>query len=73
MMNFTSNPAALINEFAAYLNKRQMHGEKEESAITGSESHTPLLEKFAGFLAETDCVPHEEASVLELTRHCVSN
>ncbi|PRQ42043.1 putative transcription factor interactor and regulator CCHC(Zn) family [Rosa chinensis] len=62
MMNFTSNPTALINEFATYLNMRQMHGGKEEPAITGSENHTALLGKFAGFLAETDCVSHEEAS-----------
>ncbi|KAF5191911.1 Copia-like polyprotein/retrotransposon [Thalictrum thalictroides] len=62
LKNFTSNPALLMNEFAAYLNNRQIHGKTEEPTITENESHTAFLGKFAGFLAETDCVPHEEAS-----------
>ncbi|PRQ16867.1 putative RNA-directed DNA polymerase [Rosa chinensis] len=61
-LNFTSNLTTLINEFAAYLNKKQMHSGDEETAMPGIEGHTTLLGKLAGFLAETDYVPHEEAS-----------
>ncbi|PRQ36655.1 putative transcription factor interactor and regulator CCHC(Zn) family [Rosa chinensis] len=58
-LNFTSNPTTLINEFAAYLSKKQMHSEGEETAMPGIEGHTALLGKFAGFLAEIDYVPLE--------------
>ncbi|XP_062002391.1 uncharacterized protein LOC133720200 [Rosa rugosa] len=61
-LNFTANPTTLINEFVAYLSKKQMHSSSEEKDISGIEGHTALLGKFAGFLVETDCVPHEEAS-----------
>ncbi|XP_062006102.1 uncharacterized protein LOC133723306 [Rosa rugosa] len=68
MMNSTANLAALINEFAAYLNKKQMHGRCEETIMARNENHTALFGKFAGFVAETDCVPCEEVSEFKLPK-----
>ncbi|XP_062006532.1 uncharacterized protein LOC133723659 [Rosa rugosa] len=54
MLDFTSNPTSLINEFAVYLQQKQK--KTEDTSATGAENHTALLGKFAGFLAETDNV-----------------
>ena len=62
MLDFTSNPSTLINEFAAFLNKKQMHSGREEACESGIRDHTALLGKFGGFFAEADCVPQEDAS-----------
>ncbi|XP_068344010.1 uncharacterized protein [Pyrus communis] len=48
-MNFTANPADLLNEFSTYLQTRK--GSTGETS-TG-ESQTALLGQFAGFLAES--------------------
>ena len=52
IVDFTTNPAALINEFAVYLQQKQ--GKQEQ--LVGTESHTALLGKFAGFLADAGTV-----------------
>ncbi|KAB2603998.1 hypothetical protein D8674_038776 [Pyrus ussuriensis x Pyrus communis] len=52
-MNFTANPADLLNEFSTYLQTRK--GSTGETS-TG-ESQTALLRQFAGFLAESGHVP----------------
>lgn len=49
LLNFTTNPVALINEFASYLQLKQ--GSEPEAVIGDS---TALLGKFAGFIAEAD-------------------
>ena len=53
LMNFTANPANLINEFSAYLHTKK--GSTSE-VLTG-ENQTALLGQFAGFLAESNRVP----------------
>ena len=58
--NFTANPAALINEFAAFLHKKQMVGECEENISHGSSNQTALLGQFAGFLAESEGIAHQD-------------
>ena len=58
MSNFTANPAELINQIAAFLQKRKVHNEREEAYVPEEKNHTALLGKFAGFLAEIDRVPH---------------
>ncbi|CAN6677447.1 unnamed protein product [Malus baccata var. baccata] len=54
MVNFTANPAALINDFAAYLHNKQMHNNGDEAPATEANNHTTLLGKFASFLVEHD-------------------
>ncbi|KAM5569030.1 hypothetical protein ABKV19_016516 [Rosa sericea] len=56
-IDFSSNPAALLNEFAAYLQTKK--GNSECEMLTDGNS-TALLGKFAGFLADSDCVKSEE-------------
>ncbi|XP_004289167.1 PREDICTED: uncharacterized protein LOC101298839 [Fragaria vesca subsp. vesca] len=56
------NLTSTWNEFAAYLNKKQIQTRCKESNMSGSESHSAILKQFSGFLAETGFVPHEEAS-----------
>ncbi|CAL9008198.1 unnamed protein product [Prunus brigantina] len=58
--NFTSNHVSLINEFAAYLQKK--NGGDESKGVTNSrnENSIALLGKFAGFLAESDKFSHED-------------
>ncbi|CAB4304375.1 unnamed protein product [Prunus armeniaca] len=58
--NFTSNLVSLINEFAAYLQKK--NGGDESKGVTNSrnENSIALLGKFAGFLAESDKFSHED-------------
>ncbi|CAL8988728.1 unnamed protein product, partial [Prunus brigantina] len=58
--NFTSNLVSLINEFAAYLQKK--NGGDESKGVTNSrnENSVALLGKFAGFLAESDKFSHED-------------
>ena len=53
---------SMWNEFAAYLNKKQIHTGGNEASMSGSENHAVILKDFAGFLVEIGCVPHEEAS-----------
>ena len=63
MLDFTSNSSTLINEFTAFLTKKKhMHSGREEVCESGIGDHTALLGKFAGFLAEADNVPQEDAS-----------
>lgn len=55
-IDFTSNPVALLNEFASYLqSKKPITGQSEDSS-------TALLGKFAGFLAESEHINSEEKS-----------
>jgi len=52
--NFSTNPSALLNDFATYLK------EKGESAMTASASDSmALLGKFAGFLVNSARIPQE--------------
>ncbi|KAK9911087.1 hypothetical protein M0R45_035010 [Rubus argutus] len=53
---------SLWNDFAGFLSKKQIHIEGNETDMHGSESHSAILKEFAGFLAETGCVSHEDAS-----------
>ncbi|XP_062001270.1 uncharacterized protein LOC133718447 [Rosa rugosa] len=55
MMNFTSNPISLINEFATYLEKKQGSLERNENGST-----TAMLGKFAGFLAKSNMASSED-------------
>ncbi|XP_062026215.1 uncharacterized protein LOC133742542 [Rosa rugosa] len=55
MMNFTSNPITLINEFATYLQKKQGSLESNENGST-----TSMLGKFAGFLAKSNMASSED-------------
>ena len=56
--DFTTNPIAIINEFANYLHQRQMSN--EGSGSSSYDNHTALLGKFAGFLADSDHVKSAE-------------
>ncbi|KAI5318217.1 hypothetical protein L3X38_037925 [Prunus dulcis] len=53
LMNFTANPADLINEFSPYLHTKK--GSTSEVLTGGNQ--TALLGQFAGFLAESNRVP----------------
>ncbi|KAM5554357.1 hypothetical protein ABKV19_022632 [Rosa sericea] len=55
LLNFTANPAALINEFAAYIKLKQGN---EQEAVT--EDSTALLGKFTSFLAEADGITQHD-------------
>ncbi|KAM1501485.1 hypothetical protein ACFXTO_026964 [Malus domestica] len=55
---FTANPTTLLNEFAAYL--QQKKGRDEGSVDYEDGSTTALMGKFAGFLADADCVPQTD-------------
>ncbi|CAB4303479.1 unnamed protein product [Prunus armeniaca] len=67
--NFTSNPVSLINEFAAYLQKK--NGGDESKGVTNSrnENSIALLGKFAGFLAKSDKFSHEDIPDSGATDH----
>ncbi|XP_068328284.1 uncharacterized protein [Pyrus communis] len=59
LVNFTSNLVNLINEFAAYI-QRKKGSTKSEDQATGNP--IPLLGKFAEFLADSECVPQRDIS-----------
>lgn len=54
MLDFMSNPTALINDFASYLQHKNWKGQSEKTIGIGAEHHTALLGKFVGFLAEVE-------------------
>ncbi|KAM1091219.1 hypothetical protein ACFX2J_018529 [Malus domestica] len=63
MVNFTTNPTTLINDFAAYLHNKQLHNngdEAHEATVAKEKNHTALLGQFAGFLAEHDHVSQKD-------------
>ncbi|KAB2615107.1 hypothetical protein D8674_021695 [Pyrus ussuriensis x Pyrus communis] len=64
MVNFTANPAALINDFAAYLHNKQMHNNGEKTFAAEKKNHTALLGKFDGFLAKHDHISQKDISVI---------
>lgn len=51
MLDFTSNPTTLINDFASYLQHKNWKGQSED----------PVLGKFVGFLVEVDNITHEDS------------
>jgi len=55
MVNYTSNPISLINEFATYLQQKGDQG----LLGSGNSNSTALLGKFAGFLANSEHQSHE--------------
>ena len=55
MVNFTSNPITLINEFANFINSKQGGMNSGESGNT-----TALLGKFAGFLENSNLAPKKD-------------
>nr|XP_011466849.1 PREDICTED: uncharacterized protein LOC105352183 [Fragaria vesca subsp. vesca] len=55
LVDFTTNPTALINEFAAYLQLKKVGNESNEEG-----NKAALLGKFAGFLAEIDGLSQDE-------------
>ncbi|KAM1063818.1 hypothetical protein ACFX2A_028535 [Malus domestica] len=55
MANFTSNPISLINEFAAFLQRKNGTTENEKMI---TENSTAMLGKFDGFLAGSDTITH---------------
>ncbi|XP_048443413.1 uncharacterized protein LOC125478816 [Pyrus x bretschneideri] len=57
---FTSNPAMLINEFAAFLHKKQGGGENEGSTSHVDNKPAALLGQFAGFLAGKEGVTQQD-------------
>ncbi|KAM1264121.1 hypothetical protein ACFX2J_033960 [Malus domestica] len=60
MVNFTTNPAALINDFAAYLHSKQVLNNRDEAPVAEEKNHTALLRKIAGFLAKHDHVSQKD-------------
>ncbi|KAM2412679.1 hypothetical protein COP2_031640 [Malus domestica] len=56
MSKFTTNLVTLINEFTAFLHKKQGVRECEE----GSSNQTALLGHFAGFLAENKSIASKD-------------
>ncbi|KAM2667018.1 hypothetical protein EV2_018766 [Malus domestica] len=61
-LKFTSNPATLINEFDAFLHKKQGHGDSEGPTNQCENNQTTLLGQFAGFLAENEGVIQQDIS-----------
>ncbi|XP_070668960.1 uncharacterized protein [Malus domestica] len=57
---FTSNPAIVINEFAAFLHKKQGHRDNEGSTSQGDNKQAVQLGQFAGFLAENEGVTQQD-------------
>ncbi|KAB2617910.1 hypothetical protein D8674_013779 [Pyrus ussuriensis x Pyrus communis] len=55
---FTANPATLINEFTAFLHQKK--GRLDRAVDHEDGSTTALLGKFAGFLADADCLPQQD-------------
>ncbi|XP_068317167.1 uncharacterized protein [Pyrus communis] len=55
-LKFTTNPAALINEFAMFLHKKQGLGDSEGPLNQCDNNQTALLGQFAGFLAGNEGV-----------------
>ncbi|XP_068331522.1 uncharacterized protein [Pyrus communis] len=55
-LKFTTNPAALINEFAMFLHKKQGLGDSEGPLNQCDNNQTTLLGQFAGFLAGNEGV-----------------
>ncbi|XP_052191067.1 uncharacterized protein LOC127800483 isoform X2 [Diospyros lotus] len=55
MVNYTSNPISLINEFATYLQQKGDQG----LLGSGNSNSTALFGKFAGFLANSQHQSHE--------------
>ncbi|XP_068329144.1 uncharacterized protein [Pyrus communis] len=53
LVDFTSNPAALINEFAAYIQRKRGSFESEDKA---TKNPTTLLGQFANFLVDSESV-----------------
>ena len=53
LVNFTSNSAALINEFTAYIQRKRGSLESEDKA---TQNPTTLLGQFAGFLSDSESV-----------------
>ncbi|KAM0985860.1 hypothetical protein ACFX13_013305 [Malus domestica] len=51
MANFSTNHVSLINEFAAFLQKKQGRTEPDEMT---PENPTTMLGKFAGFLVDSE-------------------
>ncbi|KAM2668187.1 hypothetical protein EV2_019802 [Malus domestica] len=60
LKSFTANPAALINEFAAYLRSKKGGTESDQTVSFEDGNSTALLGKFAGFLANTEHIPQED-------------
>lgn len=59
LLDFTSNPVTLINEFAFDLQCKKWNSESEKVAGTDYEDHCALLGKFSRFLAKAEGVPHK--------------
>ena len=55
-LKFTTNPAALINEFAMFLHKKQGLGDSEGPLNQCDNNQIALLGQFAGFLAGNEGV-----------------
>ncbi|XP_070667819.1 uncharacterized protein [Malus domestica] len=60
MVNFTTNPATLINDFAAYLHNKQVLNNRDKAPVAEEKNHTALLGKFASFLAKHDHVSQKD-------------
>ncbi|KAM1360020.1 hypothetical protein ACFX2F_046924 [Malus domestica] len=59
LVNFTNNLVDLTNKFAAYIQRKKGSTESEDQAIGNPIA---LLRKFAGFLANSECVPQRDIS-----------
>ncbi|XP_068312597.1 uncharacterized protein [Pyrus communis] len=60
LKSFTAIPAALINEFAAYLQSKKEGNKSDQTVIFEDGNSTALLGKFAGFLADTQHMPRDD-------------
>nr|CBL94171.1 Reverse transcriptase (RNA-dependent DNA pol [Malus domestica] len=63
LLNFTSNPTTLINEFAAYLQMKKEVSGSDEAATFGNGNSIALLGKFAGFLADSKKLTQDNMQV----------
>ncbi|CAN6725301.1 unnamed protein product [Malus baccata var. baccata] len=81
LLNFTSNPTTLINEFVAYLQLKKEDFGSDEVGAYGNGNSTAMLGKFAGFLADSKKLTQdnmqvangEGAKVLGMGIHLVSD
>ncbi|KAB2631005.1 hypothetical protein D8674_008524 [Pyrus ussuriensis x Pyrus communis] len=60
LKSFTANPAALINEFAVYLQSKKERIKSDQTVGFEDGSSTALLGKFAGFLTETQHMAQDD-------------
>ncbi|KAB2607912.1 hypothetical protein D8674_011080 [Pyrus ussuriensis x Pyrus communis] len=64
LKSFTANPAALINEFAVYLQSKKERIKSDQTVGFEDGNSIALLGKFAGFLTETQHMAQDDMQVV---------